>query len=147
MLKKIKFLQKKDNDLENKISNRKKNKVSQNKIKEKNTKFVKQTINDAKCKPKVTEDIQNQKLKDQQNIVKKMSKRDLLELLIVQRKRITELESELIHVKEQLTNKEIIIKNAGSIAEAALKLNEVFEKAQEAANQYLENVKKSKKNE
>lgn len=84
-------------------------------------------------------------IENKKNIIKKMSRKDLLEILIIERKKIDELESELRHVKEQLSTKEIMIKNAGSIAEASLKLNKVFEKAQEAADQYLENVKKSKK--
>lgn len=84
-------------------------------------------------------------IENKKNIIKKMSRKDLLEILIIERKKIDELESEIRHVKEQLSTKEIMIKNAGSIAEASLKLNKVFEKAQEAADQYLENVKKSKK--
>jgi hypothetical protein len=35
-----------------------------------------------------------------------------------------------------------MLDKAGSIAEAALQLNDVFELAQKAADQYLENVKK-----
>lgn len=39
-----------------------------------------------------------------------------------------------------MKRREIIVAEAGSIAEAALKLNKVFESAQAAADQYLENV-------
>ena len=35
-----------------------------------------------------------------------------------------------------------MIENAGSLAEAALKLNDVFEAADRAAQQYLENVRR-----
>ena len=38
-------------------------------------------------------------------------------------------------------HKNIILNNAGSIAEASLKLNKVFETAQAAADQYVESVK------
>ena len=38
-------------------------------------------------------------------------------------------------------SKNIILNNAGSIAEASLKLNKVFETAQAAADQYVESVK------
>ena len=119
MIKKIKIFKKQDEKVESMDGN--------NKNKRNHTKIKKQ------------DDLNNQKL------VKRMSRKDLLQLLIVQRKKIDELEQELKHTNELLTSKEIIIDNAGSIAEASLKLNEVFEKAQEAANQYLENVKRTKK--
>jgi len=89
--------------------------------------------------------VHNKKTKNtNENMVKKMKRKDLLELLLFQRKRIDELEIELLDVNRKLASKEIIIKKSGSIAEASLKLNEVFEKAQEAANQYLDNIKKKK---
>ena len=50
------------------------------------------------------------------------------------------VEEELAEAKEQLENRRIQIENSGSIAEAALKLNGIFEAAQAAANQYLENL-------
>ena len=39
-----------------------------------------------------------------------------------------------------------MLENSGSIAEAALKLNDVFQAAQLAADQYLENVKQLAEN-
>ena len=41
-----------------------------------------------------------------------------------------------------LASKEIHIARAGAIAEAALMLNGVFDAAQKAADQYLENVRR-----
>ena len=76
--------------------------------------------------------------------IKRRNKKELLEILVLQSKRIDELEKELEETKELLDSKLILINESGSIAEAALKLNEVFEKAEEAANQYLENVKRKK---
>ena len=75
------------------------------------------------------------------NDVKKMSKKDLLQLLVMQSKKIDELEEELAKANKLLESKQIIISEAGSIAEASLKLNKIFELAQEAADQYLENIK------
>jgi len=72
---------------------------------------------------------------------KKLSKKDMLELLVMQSKKIDELEIELEKTKKELNNKKITIKESGSIAEAALKLNQIFEIAQKAADQYLVNVK------
>ena len=48
----------------------------------------------------------------------------------------------LINVNKELESKRIIIKESGSIAEASLKINKVFETAQLAADQYLENIKR-----
>ena len=72
---------------------------------------------------------------------KRMSKKDLLELLVLQSKKIDKLQIELNNTKKALNDKQIIIKESGSIAEASLKLNKVFETAQEAADQYLENIR------
>lgn len=76
------------------------------------------------------------------NSLKKMSRKDLLELLVLQSKKIDKLTNELKETKELLLSKEIIIKESGSIAEASLKLNKIFENAQLAADQYLENIKR-----
>lgn len=76
---------------------------------------------------------------DQQ--LRKLSRKDLLQLLLEQEKQRVALEQELEKVKKQLEEKNLCIENAGSIAEAALQLNGVFEAAQAAAQQYEENVK------
>jgi len=78
------------------------------------------------------------------NETKKMSKKDLLELLVVQSKKIDELENKLKKANDLLNEREIMIKKSGSIAEAALKLNKIFEVADKAARDYLENVKRKK---
>lgn len=78
--------------------------------------------------------------------IKKMNRKELLELLLLQSRKIDELECELSKKQELLNSKEILLKESGSIAEASLRLNKVFEAAQLAANQYLDNVKKISKN-
>lgn len=78
--------------------------------------------------------------------LKKLSKKDLLELLVMQSKKIDELDEKLNTTQELLNSKQILISECGSIAEAALKLNKIFEVAQESANQYLENIKRIEKN-
>lgn len=78
-------------------------------------------------------------------ILKKLSRQDLLEMLIAEEKRIEALEKELEEVKAELKDRNIKIENSGSIAEAALKLNGIFEAAQAAADLYLENVKQQTK--
>lgn len=73
--------------------------------------------------------------------LRRLSRRQLLELMLVQSKRIDKLEQELAKAKELLASRRIVAREAGSIAEAALQLSGIFEAAQEAANLYLENVR------
>jgi len=81
------------------------------------------------------------------NNIRKMNRKELLELLMIQSKKIDGLEEELDKVNKLLDSKKIILKEAGSIADASLKLNKVFEVAQQAADQYLDNIKRIGKNE
>lgn len=76
-----------------------------------------------------------------QNGTKRMTRKDLLELLVIQSKKIDDLEEKLKKTNELLEDKRIIIKESGSIAEAALKLNKIFEIAQTTADQYLDSIK------
>lgn len=73
--------------------------------------------------------------------LKKLSRAELLEMLLEQTKRIEALQTELELKNKELENRRIMIERAGSIAEASLRLNEVFETAQKAADQYLYNIK------
>ena len=75
--------------------------------------------------------------------LKKIKRRELLELMLEQAKRIEELEQELKSAYEELESKKIKIKESGSIAEASLRLNEVFESAQKSVDQYYENFKEN----
>lgn len=72
--------------------------------------------------------------------LKKLSREELLEMLLAQTKKVEELEAQLEKVKKQLEDKNIKVAKSGSIAEAALQLNGVFEAAQNAADQYLANI-------
>ncbi len=72
--------------------------------------------------------------------LKKLGRKELLELLIKQTQRTEVLEAQLTEAKRQLEDKRIVVQNAGSIAEAALQVNGVFEAAQAAAQQYLDNI-------
>ncbi len=81
------------------------------------------------------------KSKDKKNPLKKLKRQELLELLLEQTKRAEALEEELKKKNEELKNKKIALEESGSIAEAALRLNSVFEAAEKAAEQYLQNIK------
>ena len=73
--------------------------------------------------------------------LKNMKRKDLLEILLLQNKKISNLEEELNKTKELLNERKIILSESGSIAEASLKLNKVFETAQKAADDYLKSIK------
>lgn len=73
--------------------------------------------------------------------LRKLNRRQLLELMLEQSKRIEKLEYALIRAKEELNNRRIVAQESGNIAEAALRLNQIFEAAQQAADQYVESVR------
>ncbi len=77
---------------------------------------------------------------DERNF-RKLRRIDLYEIMLAQSQEIDALKVELAQVREELSNKEIKLKEAGSIAEAALSLTNIFEEAQKAADLYLENIK------
>lgn len=72
--------------------------------------------------------------------LKKLSRSDLLELLLEQTKENERLQATLTEANRKLADREIMLDQAGSIAEATLKLNGVFEAAQQACDQYIENI-------
>lgn len=72
--------------------------------------------------------------------LKRFSRKELLEILVLQKKEIEELQKQLKAANKQLAKRELVISNAGSMAEAALKLNHVFRDVDAAARQYLESI-------
>lgn len=73
--------------------------------------------------------------------LKKLSRRELLEILIEQSKEIDRLQSLLDEANRKLETREIIIGKAGNIADASLQLNNIFAVAQQAADQYLDSIR------
>lgn len=73
--------------------------------------------------------------------LRKLKRGDLLELLVAQAKETEALQKRLDEVEAELENRQIRLDEAGSIAQAALQINGVFEAAQAAADQYLESVR------
>jgi len=73
--------------------------------------------------------------------LRKLSRKQLLELLLKQTERADQLKLQLEEAEKKLEDKTISEREAGTLAEAALKLNGIFEAADAAAAQYLENVK------
>lgn len=73
--------------------------------------------------------------------LKKLTRLQLLELLVEQGKEMERLRRRAERAEEKLRKRMLLLSEAGSIAEAALRLNGVFEAAQAAADQYLDSVR------
>ena len=73
--------------------------------------------------------------------LRKLSRADMLKLLLRQMQRNEELQAELDLAKARLEERRIAIASSGTLAEAALRLNGIFEAADRAAKQYLENLR------
>lgn len=71
-----------------------------------------------------------------------LSKADLLELMLEMSKENDALKKRLKIYEKVVEDNRIQIEESGSIAEAALKINGVFEAAQAAADQYLDNIRR-----
>ena len=72
--------------------------------------------------------------------LKRLSRRELLEMLVVQTRKVEQLEKQLMDANAKLESRKIEIENCGSLAEAVMQLNGIFEAAENAAQQYLENI-------
>ena len=73
--------------------------------------------------------------------LRRLSRKELLEMLIDQSKEMERLQAALRTSEMKAKNREITIQTAGSIAEAALALNGIFEAAQAVADQYLLSIR------
>lgn len=72
--------------------------------------------------------------------LKKLNRRDLIEMLLEITKENRQLRTQLEEANRQLEDRRITIENAGSLADAALSLNGVFTAAEEACRQYCDGV-------
>lgn len=75
--------------------------------------------------------------------LKKLSRLELIDIIGEMQKRLEEAESETEKLRAEAKKRELRIASSGSIAEAALKVNGVFDAAQSAAEQYLQSFYKS----
>lgn len=73
--------------------------------------------------------------------LKKLGRAELLEILLSLSRENEQLRQQLAQANEKLETRDIAVKKAGTLAEAALTLNGVFEAAQAAADQYLYNFR------
>ena len=72
----------------------------------------------------------------------KLGKTELLQIIYEQEKQITSLKKEVDELNKKINDRTIELEEAGSIAEASLRINKIFEEAQKAADEYLNSVKK-----
>lgn len=73
--------------------------------------------------------------------LRRMSREELVEIIYAMQQSQQQLEKENEALQAQLQERTLKWEQAGSLAEAALSLNNVFADAQAAADQYLESVK------
>ena len=73
--------------------------------------------------------------------LRRLSRAELLDILYEQQKRYEESLTENQALRQQLEERTLRFASAGSIAEAAVQVNGVFEAAQAAADQYLCSVR------
>lgn len=71
--------------------------------------------------------------------LRKLSKTELLELLVEQGRENIALRERLERAETELAERRLLLEESGSIAEAALKLSGIFEAAQRAIDLYREN--------
>ena len=77
--------------------------------------------------------------------LRKLNRRELLEIILGQTKYIEQLEEEIECLKKKLDERRVFIEESGTLAEASLKLSEVFKAADDAIAIYVNNVKENLK--
>lgn len=73
--------------------------------------------------------------------LKKLSRAELLELLLIQTKENEQLRMELEESRSQLESRRYRIDKAGNLAQAIVEINEIAQIVQKTADLYLENIK------
>ena len=76
-----------------------------------------------------------------QKELKRLSRAELLELLLNQTRKVEKLTERLDKAEAELENRRLKVESAGDLAHAVLEINAVMEAAQAAAQQYVENMK------
>lgn len=73
--------------------------------------------------------------------LKRIKRVELYEIILAQDEEIKRLRQETADLSVKLAKRDINIQKAGTLAEAAFSLTNIFEEAQKVADIYLENVK------
>ena len=72
---------------------------------------------------------------------KRLSRAQLIDIIYQFQLQVEELTEQNRELKQELNDKRIRLSNVGNIAEAALEINDCFRSAQNAAEQYLNEIK------
>ncbi len=72
----------------------------------------------------------------------KLRRSELLEIMLAQSQEIDNLRQQLDEANAKLADREIRLSESGSIAEASLRLTNIFEEAQKAVDLYVDNMKR-----
>ena len=73
--------------------------------------------------------------------LRKASRLELLQILLEQKRENESLRQQIAEMEQQLLKRQITIDQAGTLAEAALKLSGIFEAAETACQYYTENIR------
>ena len=73
--------------------------------------------------------------------ISKLTRKELIETLLDVTRENEQLKATVEKLMKEMKVRKIAVETSGTMAEAALKLNRVFEAADAAAKQYLQNVK------
>ena len=77
--------------------------------------------------------------------LKNLSRRELVDIIYLMKKNEKLLQDEIASLRDELQNQEIHLSLAGSIAEAAISVTNVFSSAQAAADIYLREIARMKR--
>lgn len=81
------------------------------------------------------------KKKNSEKDLRKLSRIDLLEILVAQETEIEQLKIKLAEAEQKLQGRDISVQDADAIASAAVQVNSVLEAAHQAAEEYLQNIR------
>ena len=73
--------------------------------------------------------------------LRKLRRSELLEIMLAQSREIDRQREKIEELEAQLKERRIRIEESGSVAEAALKITDIFAEAQKAADLYLEEIR------
>ena len=74
--------------------------------------------------------------------LQRLSRRELLELLLKQQQKNEQLKKRVSELEEELNDREVEFGEIGSLAEASLAMSNVFEAADKAVEIYKENIRR-----
>ncbi|MGI6071650.1 MAG: hypothetical protein ACOX75_01360 [Lachnospiraceae bacterium] len=82
-------------------------------------------------------------MSEKEKDLKRLSRKELVEIIYQYQQSDKELRAENDALKSELEDRRIKIENAGSIADAAMELNNVFGASQGAADMYMEEMRRA----